>query len=364
MLDGLSIEYFKCFEKMSLPLFPLTLLTGVNGGGKSSTIQSLVLLSQTMREREWGDVLLLNGKDLNLGYASDILNPGSAEGKLSIGVTKGDRKAMVMPLRSIQFNGEDLSVAKPLRYLLPADREINEITASFKTLSWISAERTGPREFFPLFDVNDHKVVGAKGELATGLIYWREDEAVRSSLCLPNVPPLLYHQVRARMQEFFPGFDFRVVPIEGVNAISIRLKLSARSEFLRPQNVGFGLMQVFPIVVAILAAKKGDTILIENPEVHLHPAGQLKMGEFIAKAASSGIQLIVESHSDHILNGIRMAVKGAKIPPEKVKCYYFSPKNTEGPSRPAESSIDINGRLDNWPEGFFDQIDYAMSELL
>jgi predicted ATPase len=163
------------------------------------------------------------------------------------------------------------------------------------------------------------------------------------------------------MQEFFPGCDLRVSPIDGASAVSLRLRTNARTDFQRPQNVGFGLTQLFPILVAILAARKDDILLIENPEVHLHPKAQQDIGTLLARVANTGVQVIVETHSDHVLNGIRIAVKSSVIAADQVAMHFFSPANEFVPTSP---NLDANGRLDIWPEGFFDQFDLALSKLL
>ena len=163
------------------------------------------------------------------------------------------------------------------------------------------------------------------------------------------------------MQEFFPGCDLRVSPVDGANAVSLRFRSDARSEFQRPQNVGFGLSQLFPILVALLAAKQGDILLIENPEVHLHPKAQQDIGSLLSCVANTGVQIILETHSDHVLNGIRLAVKSRAIAAENVAVHFFSP---DGNFNPITPKIDSNGRLDEWPEGFFDQLDLALSKLM
>lgn len=376
MLTDLHITSFKCFQTLALPLRPLTLLSGTNGGGKSSVIQSLVLLSHTLSNREWSDSLLLDGPDLALGNAADVLNQGAARRRLTLGASTGDqtirwafraedRRALSVELHSIEVDGEEVPPSAPLRWLLPSDwSRPSPVVDALRRMSWISAERTGPRELLPLRDPASHARVGSRGELAAGLLYWREDAPVREPLRKSALPPTLFHQVRALMQEFFPGCDLRVSPIDGASAVSLRLKSDAKSEFQRPQNVGFGLTQLFPILVAILAAGEGDCLLIENPEVHLHPRAQQHIGWWLAFAAASGVQIIVETHSDHVLNGLRLAVKQSHVRPDQVAVHFFSPSSDGEPVRPRSPTMDADGRLSDWPEGFFDQFDVALSELL
>ena len=376
MLDALHLESFKCFETLDLSLSNLTVLSGMNSGGKSSVIQSLVLLAQTLDEREWSKSLVLNGPSLTLGSASDVINQTTGRRHLGLGASAGnrkvvwtfsaeDRRAMTLDLSAAEVNGASLDISGPIRWLLPeAEAGGCVIVKHLKSISWLSAERTGPRELLPLLDAQHHRRVGMCGELAAGLLHWRESDAVSERLVIEGEPPTLFHQVRARMRQFFPGCDLQILPIDGASAISLRLRSNAKSDFQRPQNVGFGLTQLFPVLVEMLAARPGDIVIVENPEVHLHPKAQQDIGELLALVASCGVQVIVETHSDHVLNGIRLAVKRrGSVEPSQVEIHFFS-RDIDGASRHLSPKIDADGRLDAWPEGFFDQFDQALAALL
>lgn len=379
MLRNLHIEGFKCFEKIDIELRQLTLLSGENSGGKSSAIQSLVLLAQHMQTREWGRNLLLDSPDLPLGTVADVLNQQSAPKRLSLGLTTGDetiswsfladdRRSLSVNLDNVSIDGRQFKVtaATKIRHLLPADLEtVNEsaVVRDLLRLSWITAERTGPRELLPLKDEGDHTQVGHRGEWAAGILHWHGETEVHPALWLAEFPPTLFHQTRAHMQALFPGCDLRVTPVEGVNAVALRFRLDNKSDFRRPQNVGFGLSQLFPVIVAILFAGAGDCVLIENPEVHLHPRAQQSIGELIARVAATGVQVILETHSDHVLNGVRLAVKRGLIDHENVVIHFFGQVGGIAGSL-LSPVIDADGRLDTWPDGFFDQLDVALSDLL
>jgi predicted ATPase len=113
-------------------------------------------------------------------------------------------------------------------------------------------------------------------------------------------------------------------------------------------------------VVAAVSAKEQDILLIENPEVHLHPAGQALMGTFLAKVAASGTQVIVETHSDHVLNGIRRAIKARTLRPEQALLHFFRPRGGTL-DQVVSPTLDPAGNIDVWPEGFFDQFDKDMN---
>lgn len=172
----------------------------------------------------------------------------------------------------------------------------------------------------------------------------------------------LMKQVRAWMEAFFPHCDFEITSIPEANSIRLGVRNAQDTEFHRPINVGFGMTQVFPVIVAILAAGKDDIVIVENPEVHLHPAGQSQMGAFLAQAANAGIQIIVESHSDHVLNGIRKAVKKKYISPDHVAIHFFRSRCDEG-AQITTLKVDSAGNLDHWPKDFFDQFDKDMNDL-
>ena len=163
-----------------------------------------------------------------------------------------------------------------------------------------------------------------------------------------------------RMKTFFTGCTLEVQQVPQANGVTLGMRTSDATDFHRPIHVGFGLTQVLPIIVAAMSAEPGDLLLIENPEVHLHPAAQAIMGGFLSKVAGAGIQVIIETHSDHVLNGIRRAVKGGIVAPEDLAIHFFRHRDTEG-DQVITPTIDQEGDIDVWPEGFFDQVDKDMN---
>ncbi len=386
MLSSLSLRYFKCFESLDLPLAPLTLLSGTNASGKSSVLQALVLLHQTMREHEWSTRLMLNGKSIKLGTVLDVVNEQHGgksfeiriidesspqlKSRLRLGLRPylwtfvGERTEMSMKVDCINVDDKPYDQPDSLRFLLPLPPTIKDsstLTSRLRGLTYITAERIGPREVYALEDSQIAAVVGSMGEHAMSLFYSKRDDSILDDLILETeTRNTLFHQVTARMQQFFPNCLLAVEKVQNVNAVTLRLKTSNETEFHRPVNVGFGLTQVLPIAIAALSAQKEDILLIENPEVHLHPAGQALMGQFLAEVASAGVQVILETHSDHILNGIRRFVKAGGISPEQVALHFFRARSVDA-AQVVSPQINIHGDLDCWPDGFFDQFDKDMN---
>lgn len=368
MLTRLELEHFKCFEKLVLPLERLTLLAGTNASGKSSVLQSLGLLHQTMREHEWATRLVLNGADLSLGTVTDVVDQLSSLRSFSIGLVEddcsvdwrfeGERHAMSAELSHVRTGTQSHDLPTTLRFLLPltAAQQEKAVAERIRRLCYLTAERVGPREVYPLVDLTLGTSVGCRGENAVSVLFWGREEEVLAPLVFSEVPPTRMRQVEAWMREFFPACTLDVQRVPQTNAVTLGIRTSDATSFHRPVNVGFGLTQVLPIIIAALSASTDDLLLIENPEVHLHPAGQARMGTFLAQVAAAGVQVIIETHSDHVLNGIRRAVKAKQIDSCHVMLHFFRDRSSEG-SQVVSPTLDDDGNVDVWPEGFFDQFD-------
>lgn len=368
MLTRLDLRFFKCFELLRLPLAPLTLLTGLNASGKSSVLQALVLLHQTMREHEWSTRLVLNGAGVRLGTMPDVVDEVSGRRSFEIGledsentyhwIFEGDRLDMSMEVQRVSINGHATERPQELHYLLPPDvqESVAPLTRQLRGLTYITAERIAPQEAYALEDPHVVSVVGARGEHAVSVLHWGRDESVPVALILQEAPRTRLRQVQQRMQTLFPGCQLDLQQVPQTNTVTLGLRTSNATDYHSPIHTGFGLTQVLPVVVAALSAARGDVILIENPEVHLHPAGQALMGQFMADVARAGIQVLVETHSDHVLNGVRRAVKDNRITAEQVAIHFFRSRSDDS-AQVLSPTLDDSGNIDDWPEGFFDQFD-------
>ena len=372
MLNQLDLSTFKCFELLRLPLAPLTLLCGTNASGKSSVLQSIALLHQTMRDHEWSTRLMLNGSLTKLGTVTDVVDQLTGRGSFDIGLTdqdincrwefSGDRQDMSLKVKRVQAGDIVHDDPAELRFLLPVDAVPASVSLASRVrdLTYITAEREGPRETYPLEDQTAVRVVGPQGQNAISVLYRGRDEHIAAELMVEDTAPTLLHQLGARLGSFFSGCAIDVQQVPNANAVTLGIRTSNDTRFLRPVHCGFGITQVLPIIVATLSLTRGSTMLIENPEVHLHPAGQAHMGQLLAEAAHAGIQTIVETHSDHVLNGIRRSVKSERIFPEEVAIHFFR-QRTPDASQVLSPILDSSGNIDVWPEGFFDQFDKDMN---
>lgn len=370
MITQIDLCEFKCFELLKLPIQPLTLLSGTNASGKSTVLQALVLLHQTILEHEWSTRLQLNGSEIQLGGVTDVVDKVHGRREFSIGLMDSTysvrwrfnygeyKEDLSVAVASVDVGSGEIRSPERLRYLLPdpASPASLELATRLRRLSYITAERVGPRDAYQLQDPSATQVVGSRGENAVGLLHLRRDAQVLRGVSMESDPPTLLKQVEARMRQFFPGLSLQVQQIPQTSIVTLGLRTSDATDFHRPVNVGFGVTQVLPIIVAALSANLGDLLLVENPEVHLHPAGQALMGRFLAEVGAGGIQVLVETHSDHVLNGIRRAVRAGLIGPDSVAIHFFRPRDADG-VQVTSPIVDATGTIDRWPEGFFDQFD-------
>ena len=378
MIRQLELRHFKCFERLALPLRPLTVLSGANAAGKSTVVQPLLLLHQTMLDHEWSPRLALNGRAARLGTVEDVVDRVHGRGGFQVGMEHsergtriewsflGERSDISMRVRQVRVDGDDrLSGAGDvrLRYLLPVDHlpeAARLLTDQLRSLVHLGAERIGPRDTYPLGDTALTCEVGPTGARVPGLLYASRDEHVLPDLALSGISGTRLRQVEGRMGHFFPGCRVEVEKVPRASAVMVRLGTSAAMDLHTPTHTGFGLTRVLAVVVVALSLGQGELLVVENPEVHLHPAGQARMGGFLSQVAAAGVQVIIETHSDHLLNGIRRAVKTGTLSSEEVALHFFRAPEPEGAESAAqvESPImDPDGRLDSWPDGFFDQFD-------
>ena len=125
-------------------------------------------------------------------------------------------------------------------------------------------------------------------------------------------------------------------------------------------DVGFGVSQVLPVIVALIAAKPGQLVYIEQPELHLHPNAQVALAQILADAAKRGVRVVAETHSSLLLLGIQTLVAEGKLSPELVKLHWFS-RNNDGITEIDSVDLDEAGTYGEWSIDF-DQVDLAAEE--
>jgi predicted ATPase len=367
MITSLHLTNFKIFENQFLQFRPLTLLSGINSTGKSSVIQSLLLLRQSYQQKLLPSIALaLNGEFVRIGTAQDAFCERAKEDYINFEITFKDnnkgRWCFNYDLNKKEANVLNLNLEL-------TNSEVYESSIFSQKFHYLQAERIGPRPFneMPDSSVPQLEQLGTQGEYAAHFLSIHGRKVIpNSNLSYPQAKSMdLIDQVEAWMREVSPGTRIKINSNTDMGLMSLQYFYGDSNPY-RATNVGFGISYILPMIVAILASPSDTLVLIENPEAHLHPRGQAKMGELLALAASCGVQVVIETHSDHVLNGIRLAVHGGKLKPDDVQLHYFQRVQKKGQAFTEVISphIDRNGRIDKWPDGFFDEWEKSLDILL
>ncbi len=382
MITRIIIKNFKAFQYAEINLTELNLFTGMNGMGKSSFIQALLLLRQSEREL-FSKGLLLKGEYLELGKGRDVqcINADSDIISFAIEIDSvqnydfdfkvvkdSDLLAIVRPEKGFKWFDTLMATAFSKNNML--DSISNLFSNNFQ---YLNAARIEPHSFFSanLSKVQQERTLGKRGEhtplfIALNRLESIALETVQHPKAISNT---LIANIDAWLSEITPGTRLDSTYLNDIDIVKLTYRFEQGRDVtpdFSSVNVGFGFTYVLPVITAILAARPGDLVIIENPESHLHPQGQAKMGELLALAANGGVQLIIESHSDHLLNGLRVAVKRKLIEPEKVSIFFFERdvESDEHTTRIVQPIIDENGRLDQHPAGFFDEYAKQLDALI
>ena len=371
MLRKIKLSNFKCFKSLELNCTPLTLLCGLNGMGKSSVIQALLLLRQSFQS---GDLrngkLVLGGELADLGTGRDVLFEGADSDIVGFEL-QCDETQMPWALSfgysttADQLSAEMESPQQPISFV---STEWCEVPPFEKNLIYIEAGRLGPEKFYPLSETSARRGdFGIASEYALNYLNTRQDDLLPEDdpRCLTLRSRRLLDVVDEWLQTVTPGVHLKFETVQNADALIAGFSFDRPGDVptrrYRATNVGFGLSYVLPVVLAMLQPA-GTLCLIENPEAHLHPRGQTKIAELAARASMAGVQVVVETHSDHFMDGIRIAVREGLIPPEQTAFHYF--ERTDGEVVVSSPQIDADGRLSAWPAGFFGQYEENLAKLL
>lgn len=391
-LSALELENFKCFRRQRLKFGNLTVLAGLNGTGKSSVIQALLLIRQSLSAGRMRRRLLLSDQLVDLGTGADVLFDLADQDELSIVLEFGgvrrteyryqyspesDRLSLMVGSRPIPQATLDVFRNDKGRWVdsSKASRSVTQRIGyramfSFRGFQYLSAERHGPRKALPWSEEQvTNRTLGPHGEHVLAFLSEFGRSALEESdprIKDEQLPLTVEGQVSAWMQEVSPGARLQISRMRDIDAMAARYTYSRKDDVssrpFRATNVGFGVSYVLPVIVALVAAEANDLIIIENPEAHIHPKGQTKIGQLAARAAQRGAQVVVETHSDHFLDGVRLDARRDRIESENAVFHYFARDGAE--TTVVTPHLHSDGSLSEWPKGFFDERDNNLLGLL
>lgn len=341
MLNKLNICSYKSIKKQSFDLKPLTILTGTNSSGKSSVIQALLLVlsANTIKYKPYLDKVIAPYLDYQ-----DVFCRWSDKNQVTIELFSDNNKEH-FDFYIKQGNSNGFPVA------ILIDTENYQYEENF---FYLASNRLGPEEV-SLSDKNLQ--VGEQGQYILGSFEKLKNQPIAKELQheSANTPNL-----KAQLAYWFSKILDQAVELESEKILANSVKNTFVFEDIgtvTPSNVGAGNSYLVKLLILGLIAKPGYLLLIENPEIHLHPKAQSKLATFFAFIASRGVQVILETHSEHFINRVRYEIYSKKITAADVKIYY-KPKAMEDFLVLDVSDdghyLNTAGEKCGFPEGFFD----------
>lgn len=362
MIKEITLNNFKCFGRLSRRCSDLTVLAGNNGIGKSSVVQALLLVRQTLiNKRAESNILTLDGEFVNLVSANNVLYADAQSDEFSI--TIYDSQCDEDLVLTVPVAGRD---TKDPLFTLNGGKGAENIPLLNQDFLYIYANRESPSEEYLRSSAT--AVCGRLGNKNANYAAFRLMESLDRNEKLPVAgmkhkkakSDYVSENVSRHMSEIM-GDDLDLSADGDMAAGRVKLVYREHGTPISPVNMAFGDSYLFPVVLGVLTAPEGSLMVIENPEAHLHPKAQFRMGLFLARAAQNGVQIFVETHSDHLINGIRVAAKRGDISNDKVLIQFFYRNGTLHDAD--EVTVNPDGSLSGWPDGFFDEWEMALKEL-
>lgn len=367
LLNNIKIKNFKSLKNIDIALSNLTLIAGVNSSGKSSFIQTFLLMKENINfyfmptSKKY--TCITDGEYIKLGGNKSLLHEEALGEKIIFEFGYSNTYSGIK--LDAKFNME--SFDDEVRDENNNDHLMELFDDDFY---YLNTDRVAPALTFPFSETYIEKgLLGINGQYTAH--YLAENRHQKLAINDLQHADSQTNQLLENTYKWLGEISSGVFISASADASTQSVKLIYQYEYgnntsshYSPLNVGFGLTYVLPVIVSILKSKPGDFLIIENPESHLHPAGQSKIAELCAIASNHGVQIIAETHSDHFLNGLRVATKNKIIAPEKSRIYFFKKEKDSLDTVAQPINIDKDGKIDDWPNGFFDEWDKQLDKLL
>lgn len=419
MPTKISIEGFKAIgDRVDVELRPLTLLAGANSSGKSSLMQGVLLLKQTIEAPYDPGPILLNGPHVRFTSVEQLLHTGVSKASRADGFTVGiddgkssfetriercgSKQELVVSYFKLQSKGSPVLELTPdtdttelmkrasKQFKIPASAELRiEIVRDRFALGTAlvrqEGEGSGPSRFMmPIVPVdlsllrNIIHIPGLRGNpersyplTATGPFFPGTFENYSASVISrwSDDDPEKIKELGKNLQQLGLTWKVEAKRVDGAS-VELRVGRMTKSvvgggkDLVNIADVGFGVSQTLPILVALIEAKRGQLVYIEQPEIHLHPRAQVAMAGLLADAAKRGVVLVVETHSSSLLLAIQTLVAEGSLPHNLVKLHWFTRDEKSGATKIDGADLDEAGRFGDWPEDFDDVALKSQSQYL
>ena len=247
-------------------------------------------------------------------------------------------------LRQREVKGVTDSILKEVEFSLRTSNYIGiEFNEKFRSIEYIGAMRIPPQRTYQ-YRGESRESVGASGEFASSIM-------VMDSLRRGTRSRKILENVRQWLRTASLSSDLKIVSLSDRH-YEMHVKHPATKEYENFADVGYGISQILPVLVAGYNLTPGATFISEEPEIHLHPRAQAELGNFFMKLYQKEVQSFVETHSEHLILRMQQHVASGKIKSDDIAFYYVYPKR--GKKVVVRLDLDEKGKfIEKWPEGFF-----------
>lgn len=327
MIDRVHIQALKSIKNLTIHCSNLNLIVGTNSAGKSTFLQALLLDAQNGLEK-----CGLNGPLISLGDFREVRNYSMTDSNIRISFW--DKKCSEPAWIEFEEDSEKgcrVNVSGEEEFFFDEDYYNKDETGHLIRESgfhYLSCHRLGPQDIYKKkFGIDND--LGIDGEYAFSYLLNHEPDPIDETLVKKKgkLTNGLLEQVNYWLN-YIMGANLLVHDIKKTNYLQVKYNnnpanINSEALYSRPINIGSGISYLITILIVCLASEQGDVIVIENPEIHLHPKAQSKLCEFLYFISSSGRQLFVETHSDHIFNGIRVGIANKTMREENIRVNFF-----------------------------------------
>ncbi|AUX47023.1 hypothetical protein SOCE26_085340 [Sorangium cellulosum] len=396
-LDGISaiaVEGFKSIRKRTeIAVRPLTLLAGTNSSGKSSIMQPPLLMKQTLEALYDPGALLLDGPHVRFTAVEQVFSrfEGRSVNRFSVGIHLPEGKVVVRFQKQPKGGLDLIEMIAPLpdgttsklrpgfvrevgsyvlsvvrhrcfltpqpferagatltaiegpgySYLAPAARNARD---DLRAIIHVAALRGNPERTYRTTAVGNEFPGTFEAYVASIIHHWQETKDIRLK------------QLGAALEKLGLNWTIKASRVDDtrVELRVGRLKQRGRGraqDLVSIADVGFGVSQCLPVLVALLTARPGQLVYIEEPEIHLHPRAQVALAQILADAAGRGVRVVIETHSSLLLLGVQALVAEGALRPELVALHWFS-LDKNGATQVRSADLDEAGAFGDWPEDF------------
>ena len=412
-ITKIAVKGFKSIaEECEIDIRPLTILAGANSSGKSSIMQPLLMLKQTLEAPYDPGPLLIDGPNVRFTSASQFL-AASPDGKkadrFQIRIETRDSdyaNSMVLTFKNGQKSIEIVEMTCEEKLLSDKFSPTEHLTLVPKMTSEeirsIIEQHSIPKDFNTVKRLRCFLVFGSQDSDIIYVITPKVESNIFNTIHLTGLrgnPERIYRLTST--DPLFPGrFEYYAASVihewqetaderlkkvtnalhtleltgavatKKIGDVAIEVQVGRlphtstdETDMVNIADVGIGVSQVLPVLVAVIAAEPGQLVYIEQPELHLHPNAQVKLAQVLADAAIRGVRVVAETHSSLLLLGIQTLVAEGKLSPELVKLHWFS-RNEDGITEVNSVDLDEAGTYGEWSVDFNDVSLNAQSRFL